>query len=109
VVIFDQWDIVEFDFSPATGHEPLGRRPALVVSNNRYNLGTSMTLVCPITTTDSGFPLHFRLPDGLDTRGFVALEQIRAFDLAARGASLLERLDSPTLAAAITECLKSFI
>jgi mRNA interferase MazF len=109
VVMFDQWDIVEFDFSPAEQHEPLGRRPALVVSNSRYNLGTSMTLVCPITTRDSGFPLHFCLPDELDTSGFVMLEQIRAFDLTARGVKLIEHLNDPTLSAAITECVKSFI
>jgi mRNA interferase MazF len=107
--MFDQWDIIEFDLSPAAGHEPFGRRPALVVSNNRYNLGTSMTLVCPITTADSGFPLHFRLPDELDTHGFVVTEQLRAFDLAARRAKRIEKLDDPALSAAIIECIRSFV
>jgi mRNA-degrading endonuclease toxin of MazEF toxin-antitoxin module len=107
--MFEQWDIVEFSFGPGRGHEPLGPRPGLVVSNRWYNLGTSMTLACPITTADSGFPLHFRLPAGMDTAGFVAAEQIRALDLAARGARRVERLQDPELRAAIAECVRSFV
>jgi mRNA interferase MazF len=81
----------------------------LIISNKYYNLGTSMTLVCPITTADNGFPLHFRLPDKIDTRGFIVAEQLRAFDLAARRAKRIEKLDDPVLAAAITECIRSFV
>jgi mRNA interferase MazF len=109
VVIFDQWDVVEFDFSPTQGHEPAGRRPALVVSNAHYNLGTSMTLVCPITTVDHGFPLHFELPQELGTRGFVVAEQVRACDLATRRARRVETLACPASRSAIAECLRSFI
>jgi mRNA interferase MazF len=109
VVTFDRWDIVECDFSPTRGHEPLGRGPALVVSNRHYNLGTSMTLVCPITTVDNGFPLHFRLPDQLDTSGFVVTEQVRACDLAARRARRVENLDDAALRSAIAECVRSFV
>jgi mRNA interferase MazF len=107
--MFDQWDIVEFDFSPAAGHEPKGRRPALVVSNAHFNAGTSMTLVCPITTRDNGFPLHFRLPEDLHTYGFVAIEQVRAFDLQTRRAKRIEALKDNKLAAAIAECIRSFV
>ncbi|MDR0500270.1 MAG: type II toxin-antitoxin system PemK/MazF family toxin [Coriobacteriales bacterium] len=109
MAIFDQWDIVEFDLSPASGHEPRGRRPALVVSNSHFNIGTSMTLVCPITSAYNGFPLHLPLPDALQTRGFVITEQLRAFDLTARRAKLIEKLDNKELTTAILECLHSFI
>jgi mRNA interferase MazF len=108
-MICRQWDIIEFDLSPAKGHEPKGRRPALVVSNDIFNCGTSMALVCPITTTDNGFPLHFRLPEGLATRGFVVVEQVRAFNLDARAAALVENLDNQELERAITECIQSFV
>ncbi|MDR0515100.1 MAG: type II toxin-antitoxin system PemK/MazF family toxin [Coriobacteriaceae bacterium] len=109
MAIFDQWDIVEFDLSPSSGHEPNGRRPALVVSNSHFNVGTSMTLVCPITSASNGFPLHLPLPDSLETRGFVVTEQLRALDFSARRAQLIERLDDKALSAAILECLRSFI
>jgi mRNA interferase MazF len=108
-MIYRQWDIIEFDFSPAKGHEPKGRRPALVVSRDVFNSGTSMALVCPITTADNGFPLHFKLPDGLTTQGFVAVEQIRAFDLDARATVLVENLDNQELQRSIVECIHSFV
>jgi mRNA interferase MazF len=107
--VFSQGDIVEFDFGPSQGHEPLGRRPALVVSSDDFNASTSMTLVCPITTADSGFPLHMPLPDGIDTYGYVVVEQVRAFDLYARNPRLVEHLDAEcAIMLAVTECLRSF-
>jgi mRNA interferase MazF len=109
MVMIDQWDIIEFDFSPAIGHESQGRRPALVVSNNAFNLGTSMTLICPITSTNNGFPLHFCLPEHLDIRGYIVAEQVRAFDLQSRRVERIESLNDPELSAALAECIKSFI
>ena len=89
-MVFTQGEIVEFDFSPAVGSEPQKRRPALIVSSGEFNHKTSMTLVCPITSRNNGFPLHIKLPDGLVTCGFVVVEQVRAFDLAARNAEHIE-------------------
>ena len=86
-------DIVEFDFSPSVGHESLGRRPGLVVSSFDFNAATSMTLICPITTRDNGFPLHLRLPELDECHGWVALEQLRCFDLAASNARIVANLD----------------
>lgn len=80
--MFCQGDIIEFDFSPSEGHEPKGRRLALVVSTDRFNIATSMTLVCPVTTTDNGFPLHMRLracfslPNAFDARHYIAFDCI---------------------------------
>jgi len=106
--MFSKGDVVQFDFSPSQGHEPQGRRPALVVSTDCFNRGTSMTLVCPVTTVDNGFPLHRPLPKGLDVDGFVALEQIRAFDLEIRHAQILARIEDQEFLAQITETLTSF-
>lgn len=95
LVIARQGDIVEFDFNPSVGHEPKGRRPGLVVSSDRFSLGTSMSLICPIATMDNGFPLHLRLPENIDeVRGCVVTEQVRAFDLESRKARLLVHLDA---------------
>ena len=92
MTIFHQGEIVEFDFSPSVGSEPAYRRPALVVSSDDFNTMTSMTLVCPITTANNGFPLHLPLPESLKTHGFVVVEQVRAFDLEARRAKAVESL-----------------
>lgn len=107
--IYNQGDIIEFDFSPSTGHEPAGRRPALVVSTYSFNVSTSMTLVCPITTTTNRFPLHFLLPQNLDTYGCVNLEQVRAFDLDARRPRFIESVGPESdFLNHVRECLRSF-
>ena len=107
---FSQGEIVEFDFGPSLGSEPAMRRPALVVSSDRFNMTTSMTLVCPITSVDNGFPLHIKLPEGLDTHGFVAAEQVRAFDLVARKATHIESLDpESTFMLNVKTLIKSFL
>lgn len=91
-MVFSQGDIIIVDFDPTYGHEPKKRRPALVVSKDYFNASTSMTIVCPITSTDSGFPLRRPLPTGLAVQGFVVTEQARAIDLDARGAVVVDRL-----------------
>lgn len=90
---FSPGDIVEFDFSPSVGHEPTGRRPGLVVSCFDFNVATSMTLICPITTRDNGFPLHLRLPEIDECEGWAVLEQVRCFDLTSRNARVTAHLD----------------
>ena len=90
-----QGDLVEFGLSPSVGHEPAGRRPGLVVSSDEFNYRTSMTLVCPVTTANNGFPLHVKLPDNLDERyGYVVTEQVRAYDLEARRPEVIAHLDT---------------
>ena len=48
----NQGDIIVLDFDPQAGFEQKGRRPALVVSNNKYNKHCKMAMVCPITNTN---------------------------------------------------------
>ena len=91
--LFRPGDVVEFDFSPSVGHEPMGRKPGLVVSCIDFNVATSMALVCPVTTRDNGFPLHLRLPDLDECSGWAVLEQVRCFDLAGRNARVIAHLD----------------
>jgi len=85
-----QGDIIFMTFNPQSGHEQGGRRPALVVSNDRYNQLTNLAMVCPITNTGSGFPLHVPLAPPAKTTGFVMCEQVKALDMEARGAEYAE-------------------
>jgi mRNA interferase MazF len=70
------------DFSPTRGHEQRGHRPALVVSDNRFNdSAAGLVLLCPLTTTDrSGIPWHIEVGEdaGLPKRSFVMCEQVRS-------------------------------
>ncbi len=84
-------DILDISFNPQTGHEQSGRRPALVVSSALYHQKTNMLIVCPITNTVKGFPLHLKLPQGLRTTGVIMCEQVRSLDYKQRQASFVER------------------
>jgi len=106
-MVFSQGDIVEVDFSPALGHEPMKKRPGLVVSTDVFNKSTSMTMVCPIMSSDNNFFLHEPVPSGHDVVGFIALEQMRALDLEARQVEYIDHLDKNEMFP-IVECLRSF-
>lgn len=93
-----QGDIVKLNFEPQAGHEQKGYRPALVVSNNDFNLFTKTgAIVCPITNTDRRSSLHIRLPSYLKTTGFVMCEQLKSLDIAARGVCFFEQISHNVL------------
>ena len=85
-----QGDIIILDFDPQTGHEQKGRRPALVVSNEQFHIRTNMAMVCPITNSKSGFPLHIMLDSRTSTKGEIMCEQSKCLDIKARNASFKE-------------------
>lgn len=103
-----QGDIVIMDFAPTKGHEQTGRRPALIVSNSFFHQYTSVTLVCPITSTARSFPTHVSLDSRTKTQGEVLCEQIRSVDLAGRNARYVEKIP-PDLLAQITNMIGIFI
>lgn len=82
-----QGDIIWISFDPQSGHEQAGRRPALVVSgNDAIRFMPNLVLVCPISNTDNGFPLHVALDENSNTTGFVFCEHLKALDIQARNA-----------------------
>ena len=78
-----QGEIWLFDPDPVKGNE-IGKkvRPALVVSNNLMNKGTSgLIIVVPITSKDKKIPSHIRidLPQGgVSMSSFAVCEQVRS-------------------------------
>ncbi|RJQ40734.1 MAG: type II toxin-antitoxin system PemK/MazF family toxin [Nitrospiraceae bacterium] len=87
----EQGDIIILDFNPQSGHEQKGNRPALVVSNNIFNRRTRIAVVCPITNTERGFPLHVSLDNRTSTTGVVMCEQVKSLDITARNAVFKEK------------------
>jgi len=84
-------DFVRLSFDPQAGHEQKGWRPALVISNDLFNLHTGLAIVCPVTNTDRGFPFHLALPGGPALTGFVMVEQVKSVDYGMRRASFVEQ------------------
>lgn len=89
--ILKQGDIILLDFNPQTGHEQKGRRPAYVASNHDFHKLTNLAIVCPITNTVKGFPLHVPLDEQTKTTGAIMCEQVKALDLEARKSTFVEK------------------
>lgn len=78
-------DLVWLNFTPQSGHEQAGRRPALVLSPRAYNSKTLLMLCCPITSRVKGYP--FEVPVGhAAIQGVVLADQIKSVDWSARQA-----------------------
>jgi mRNA interferase MazF len=77
-----QGEIWDVDFDPIRGHEQGGRRPALVVSHDRFNRNISaLCLVVPLTTRLRGttVEVHLNPPDGgLKSPSALLTNQIRS-------------------------------
>jgi mRNA interferase MazF len=97
-VSYSQGSIIEVSFDPSLGHEPQKTRPALVLSVEKVNLMSSLTVVAPITTNNNKYPLHIEISPRNDVRGFICIEQMAAIDLSARKHSRLGELDPETMA-----------
>jgi mRNA interferase MazF len=84
-------DIVWLDFTPQSGREQRGRRPAMVVSNDFFNSRTGLSLVCPITSSKRDNPLHTRINNIGKITGYIMVEQLRAVDFSSRNAEFIEK------------------
>ncbi len=91
-------DFIAVTFDPQSGHEQRGRRPALVVSNTLFNEQTGLAIVCPLTSTDRGYPFHVAVIKSPDVSGFVMVEQVNSIDFRARKAKLIGKASDDTLA-----------
>jgi mRNA interferase MazF len=79
-------DVVWLEFTPQTGHEQAGRRPALVLSPRSYNAAAGLALFCPVTSRVKGYPFEVLLPAGAAVQGVVLADQIKSLDWRARKA-----------------------
>jgi mRNA interferase MazF len=92
-----QGDIIFINFNPQSGHEQAGLRPALIISNNSYNNITGLYMVCPISNTNKGFPLHVPLTGRTKTTGVIMCEHVKALDVISRNAVFKEKLPGDIL------------
>jgi len=87
----DRGDLVWLSFSPQSGHEQAGRRPAICLSPKKYNAKTSLGIFCPITTKEKGYPFEVKLPEGLPVSGVILADQVRSLDWKARKAEFIAK------------------
>lgn len=85
----DRGDFIFLDFSPQTGTEQRGRRPALVLSPKEFNKVTGYASVCPISQTEREWPFNMEIPDGLSVQGVVITDQVKNLDWKTRNAEVV--------------------
>ena len=97
-----QGDIVFIDFNPTKGHEQKGYRPAIVISNDVFNIHTMMAILCPITSNTKDFPTHYKLEDTKKIEGSVLCEHIRSIDYETRQLKFVEKASDNDLLSVMT-------
>lgn len=85
----DKKDIVFITFNPQAGHEQAGHRPALVISPKAYNEKTGLAIFCPITTKIKGYPFEVLIPEGLEVKGAILVDQVKSLDWRIRQAKFI--------------------
>lgn len=92
-----QGDIILVDFAPTKGREQTGERPALVISNTKYNEQSGFVLACPITSAVRQLNIRVHLDSRTKTQGDVLCEQVRIIDLRCRAHRVLETVPADKL------------
>lgn len=80
----DRGDLAWLTFTPQSGREQAGHRPALVLSPRIYHERSGLAVVCPITSNKQPWPWKVLLPDELAVSGAVLVDQVRSIDRGAR-------------------------
>lgn len=85
----DRGSLVWLQFSPQSGSEQAGRRPAIVLTTAAYHQRSRLAVVCPITSREKGWPMEVRLPPGLPVSGVVLVDHVKSVDREARQMELV--------------------
>lgn len=93
----ERGDVVWLQFSPQSGHEQAGHRPAVVVSPRAYNQKVGWGLFCPLTSKVKGYPFEVVVPPGMVVTGAILADQVKNLDWRVRSAKFAGHLPSPVL------------
>lgn len=94
-------DLIWISFSPNSGHEQGGKRPAIVLSPASYNGKVGLAIVCPITNQQKGYPFEVPLDGSSAITGVVLADQVKSFDWRARQAEKAGRAPRAVVKAVI--------
>ncbi len=92
----DAGDIVWLIFTPQSGYEQAGHRPALVLSPAAYNNKTSLMICCPMTTRIKQYPFEVVIEGVLQSA--VLADQVKSLDWRSRDATKKGRVSAAELA-----------
>lgn len=82
-------DFIRLSFDPQAGHEQMGNRPALVVSQTSFNQRMGFVFVCPVTNSKRENPFYVAISGGKNVTGVIMADQLRSLDYRARKATFV--------------------
>jgi mRNA interferase MazF len=88
-------DAIWLDFSPQSGHEQAGHRPAFVVTQANFN-SKGFAVCCPITSKVKGYSFEVVIPVGLAVSGAILVDQVKSHDWRSRNAEFICKLPPQT-------------
>ncbi|EGQ76179.1 stable plasmid inheritance protein PemK [Fusobacterium animalis ATCC 51191] len=88
----ERGDIIIINFDPVKGYEQAGKRPALVISNEKFYRIFKLAVILPITNNTKDFPFHVLLDDRTNIKGAILCEHLRTVDLEERKYNKVEKL-----------------
>lgn len=94
----DRGDLVLVDIVPRDSLGQVERRPALVVSPERYNRKSGLALMCAVSGRAKGYPFEVALPPGTPLEGVVLADHLRSTDWEARSAEVVGRVPARVVA-----------
>ena len=97
IYIPEKGDLVWLEFSPQSGHEQMGRRPAIIVSGSKFNLASGMCLACPITNTKRNNPFRIDISQNSQLTGFIMVDQVKSLDYKSRKVLFIEKANKETV------------
>jgi len=91
-------DSSEISFwTPQSGKEQSGERPAVVISPKAYNTKVGLALFCPITSKIKNYPFEVVLDKSLKTKGVVLSDHVKNLDWQMRNVRFQEKLPRKNL------------
>lgn len=92
----DAGEIVWISFTPQTGREQAGHRPAVVLSPASYNAKTGLMICCPMTTQIKNYPFEVRIAGKKES--IVLTDQVKSLDWRERRAKHMGTVSPDELA-----------
>jgi mRNA interferase MazF len=93
----ERGDAAWISLNPQSGHEDVGRGPAVVLPPGSYNGKVGLALFCPITNQVKGYSFGVAIPIGLRLSGAVLADQVKSLEWRARRVELICALPQPAV------------
>ena len=93
----ERGDIIIINFDPIKRHEQVGKRPVLVISNEKFYKIFKLAVILPITNNTKDFPFHVLLDNRTNIKGAILCEYLKTVNLEERKYNKVEELPEDLL------------